>query len=233
MANPRCSGSKEREVPVVVEKGSQETISKQGQGCSGEGDEGRNSCAPENESPSSKVMKKIPYVADLECDGEKDGSLLADVDSSSNDLRDYFQAGEKPKSSPRESGLKLTWLRVEDEGEDGIRAERSVISVGEGRGNIDGTRAVSSSREHLYRHDSQAVKLPGSGQILGEGRGSGQVLIPGLGSRRVLGSTSDLGQNSRATQCPDSFKRAHSNGFTLHEPIRFKAQTEILKTGLS
>ena len=29
-ANPRCSGSKEREVPVVVEKGSQETISTQG-----------------------------------------------------------------------------------------------------------------------------------------------------------------------------------------------------------
>ena len=232
-ANPRCSGSKEREVPVVVEKGSQETISTQGQGCSGEGDEGRNSCAPENESPSGKFMEKIPYVADLECDGEKDVSLSAVVDSSGNDLRDYVQAREKSKSSSRDSGLKLTWVRVEDEGEDDTRAERSVNSDGEGRGNIDGTRAASSSRERPHRHDSQAVKLLGSGEILGEGRGSGQILIPGLGSRRVLGSTSDLGQNSRATQCPDYFKWAHSNGLTLHEPISLKAQAETLKTGLT
>ena len=178
-------------------------------------------------------MEKIPYVADLECDGEKDGSLSAAVDSSGNDLKNYVQAREKSKSSSRDSELKLTWVRVEDEGEDDIRAERSVNSVGEGRGNIDGTRAVSSGRERPHRHDSQAVKLLGSGQILGEGRGSGHILISGLGSRRVLGSTSDLGQNSRATQCPDYFKLAHSNGFTLHEPIRLKAQAETLKTGLT
>ena len=232
-ANPSCSGSKEREVSVAEVKGSQETTSTQGQRCRDEGDEGRNSCAPENGSPSGKIMEKIPYVAELECDGEKVGSHLAAADSSGNDLRDYVQAGEKSKSSSRDLGMKLACLRVEDEGEDDIRAERSVNLDGKGRGNIDGTRDVSLGREHLYCLDSQAVKLLGSGQIFGVGRGSGHVLGLGLGSCRVLGSFSDLGQNSRATQCPDSFKRAHLNGLTLHEPTCFKAQAEILKTGLS
>ena len=159
--------------------------------------------------------------------------LTADVDSEGNDLRDDVQAGEKPKSSSRDSGMKLAWLRAEEEGEVGIRAERSVISAGEGWGNIEGTRDVSSGREQSYRHDAQSVKLPGSDQSLGEGRGPCQVLISGLGPSRVFRSISDLGQNPLATQCPDSIKRAHFNGSTLHEPTRSKAQTKILTTGLS
>ena len=228
--NPRCSGSKEREVPANVEKGFQETFSKQGRECSGEGDEGRKYRTPENVSPSGKVMKKISSGADLVCDGEEDGSLSADVEPAGNDLRDDVQAGEKYKSSSRESSTKLAWLRAEEEGEGGIRAERSVISVGEGWGNIEGTRDVSSGREQSYRHDAQSVKLPGADQSLVECREPGQVLIPGLGPRRVFGPTSDLGQNPRATQCPNYIKRAHFNGF---EPTRFKAQTKILTTGLS
>ena len=217
---------------VVEEKGSQETTSIQGQGSSEEGDEGRNSCAPEKESPSGKSSEKIPNVVELECDGEKDGSHSIAVDSSGNNLKDLIQAGEKSKCSSRDSGLKLACLRVEDEGVDDIRAERSVNSDGKGRGNIDGTQAASSGKEHLYRLESQAVKLPESGQNPGAGRGSGHVLAPALGSCRVIGSSPDLGLNSRATQCPDSFKRAHLNGFTVHEPTCFKDQVEMLKTGL-
>ena len=218
---------------VAEVKGSQETTSIQGQRCSDEGDEGRNSCTPEKGSSSGKILEKFPYGVELDCDGEKVGSYLAVVESSGNDLRDYVQAGEKSKSSSRDPGFKLACLRVEDEGEDYIRAKKSVNLDGKGRGNIDGTGAASLGREHLYRSDSQAVKLPGSGQIFGEGRGSGHVSGSGLGSCWALGSFSVLGQNSRATQCPNSFKRAHLNGLTLHEPTCFKAQAEILKTGLS
>ena len=203
MANPSCFGSKEREVSAVEEKGSQEMTSIQGQGCSEEGDEDGNLCASEKESPSG------------------------------NDRRDDTQAGEKSKRSSRDPGLKIACLRVEEEGEDDKRAGRSVDLHGKGLGNIDGTRAASSGREHLYRLEAQAVKLLGSGQTLREGRGSGQVLEPGLDTCRVLGSSSGLGQNSRATQIPVSIKRASLNGFTIYEPTCFKAQTEILKTGLS
>ena len=220
-------------MPANVEKGFKETFSKQGRECSGEGDEGRKYRTPENFSPSGKVTKKISFGEDLVCDGEEDGSLTADVDSEGTDLRDDVQVGEKPKSSSRESGMKLAWLRAEEEGEVGIRAERSVISAGEGWGNIEGIRDVSSGMEQSYRHDAQPVKLPGSDQSLGEGRGPGQFLISGMGPSRVFGSTSDMGQNPRATQCPDSFKRAHCNGSTLHKPTRSKAQTKILTTGLS
>ena len=229
----RSPGSEELEATVVAEKGSQETFSTQGQGCSGEGDGGRNSCAPENESPSGKLMEKNPHGVDLEYDGEKDGSLSVTVDSSGREIRDYVQAREKAKSLSRDSGLKITWARAEDEGEDVIRAVRSVFSAGEGRGNNDGTRNASSGRERTHRHDSQAEKLFGSSQILGEGRGPGQILIPGLGFCRVLGSTSDLRQISRAIQCPGYNKWAHSNGLTQYEPISLNAQAETLKTGMT
>ena len=178
-ANLSCSRSKEREVSVVESKGSQDTTSIQGQICSEEGDEGRNSCALEKGSSSGKILEKIHYDEELDCDGEKVGSHLATGESSGNDLRDYVQAGEKSKSSFKDSGMKLASLRVEDEAEDDIRAERSMNLDGKGRGNIDGTRAASLGREHLYRPDSQAVKLPGSGQIFGVGRGSGHDLDQG------------------------------------------------------
>ena len=233
MANPSCSGSKEREASAVEEKGSQETISIQGQGCSDEGDEDGNYCVSEKESPSGKFLEKFPFGAELEYDGEKDGSHPVAVDSASNDRRDDTQAGEKFKQSSRDPGLKIVCLRVEEEGEDDKHAGRSVDSHGKGLGNIDGTRAASSGKEHLYRQEEQAVKLPGSGQTLGEGRGSGQVLEPGLDTCRVHGSSSGLGHNSRATQSPVSIKRASFNGITIYEPTCFKAQTEILKTGLS
>ena len=84
---------------IAEAKGSQETISIQGQRCSDEGDEGRNSCAPEKGSSSSNIFEKIPYGEELDCDGEKVGSHLADVESSGIDIRDYVQAGEKSKSS--------------------------------------------------------------------------------------------------------------------------------------
>ena len=74
MANLSCYETKEREVSVVEEKSPHETTSIQGQGCSEEGDKGRNSCTPETESPSGKFLEKIPYVTKLEYDGEKDGS---------------------------------------------------------------------------------------------------------------------------------------------------------------
>ena len=225
----RCSGPKEREVPANAEKGSQETVSIQGREGSGEGDEGRKYCSPINVSTSGKAMEKFSYGADLVCDGEKDGSSLAVVVSSGNVLRADVQAGEKPKNSPRELGMKFAWLRAEEERKVGIRDGRSVLSVGEGRGNIDG----SSGREQSYRRDAQPVKSSGSEQSLGEDRGSGQVLIPGLGPCRVLGSTADLGQNPRATQYPVYINRAQFNGFNLHEPTRFKAQTKILTTGMS
>ena len=236
MANPSCFGSKECEVSAVEEKGSQEMTSIQGQGCNEEGDEDGNSCASEKESPSGKFMEKFPFGAELEYDGEKDGSHPVVVDLVGNDRRDDTQAGEKSKRSSRDTGLKIACLRVEEEGEDDKRAGRSVDLHGKGRGNIDGTRAASSGREHLYRLEaqvSQAVKLPGSGQTPGEGRGSGQVLEPGLDTCRVLGSSSGMGQNSRATQSPVSIKRASLNGLTIYEPTCFKAQTEILKTGRS
>ena len=246
MANPSCSEPQEREVSVVKEKGSQETTSTQGQGCSEEnnikkalsreescvindkegskaGDEGINFCAPEKEPPSGKSPVKIPYVAEMDDAGVKDGLPPAAIDSSGNNLKDDIQTGEKSKCPPRASGLKLACARVEDEGEDDIRAERSVKSDGKGLGNIYGTRAESSGREHRYCLESHAVKSCGSGQIFGEGRGSGIVLDPGLDSGRVLNSIPDLGLNSRATQCPDSIKRASLNGFTIHEPICFKA----------
>ena len=58
-------------------------------------------------------------------------------------------------------------------------------------------------------------------------------MIPGLGLSRVLGPTSDLGQNTRATQCPEYVKWALSNGLTHHEPISLKAQAETSNTGLT
>ena len=256
MANPSCSEPQKREVSVVEEKGSQETTSIQGQGCSEEnnikkalsreescvikdkegskaGDEGINFCVPEKDSPSGKFPEKIPYVAELDDAGVRHGLPPAVVDSSGNNLRDYIQAGEKSKCPPRASGLKLACIRVEDEGEDDIRAERSVKSDGKGLGNIGGTRAESSGREHHYCLESQAVKSSGSSQIFGEGRGLGFVLDPGLDSGRVLDSIQGMGLNSRVTQCPDSIKRASLNGFTHHEPTCFKVQAETLKTGLS
>ena len=223
LANPSGSGSKERKVTVVEEKGSQETSSTQGQGCSDEGVEDGNTYASEKESPSGKFLEKFPFGAELEYDGEKDGSHPVAADSAGNDRRDYIQAGEKSKQSYRDPGLKRECLRVEEEGEEDKRAGRSVDLHGKRLGNIDGTRAASSGREHLYR----------PGQILGEDRRTGQVLDPGLDTFRVLGSSPDLGQKSRATQSPVSIKRASLNGFTTYEPICFKAQTEILKTGLS
>ena len=104
--------------------------------------------------------------------------------------------------------MKLACIRVEDEGEDDIRAERSVNSDGKGLKNIYGTRAASSGREHLYCFESQVVKLPGPGQILKEGRESGHVLDPGSESCRVLDSSPGTGLNSWETQCPVSIKRA-------------------------
>ena len=169
-ANPSCSGSNECEVSVAEAKGSQETISIQGQRCSDEGDEGRNSRAQEKGSSSGNICEKTPYGEELDCDGEKVGSHLADVESSGNDIRDYVQAGEKSKSSSKDLGMKPACLRVEEEGKDDTRAERSVISDGKGRGNIDGTRAATLGRELMNRPDPETVKLPGSGQIFGEGR---------------------------------------------------------------
>ena len=226
-ANPSCSGSKEREASVVEAKGSQETTSIQGQR---RRDEGRNSCAPEKGSSSGNIFVKIPYGVELDCDGEKVGDHLAVVESLGNGIRDYIQAGEKSKSSSRDSGMKLACLRVEDEGEDDTRAERSVNLDGKGRGNIDGTRVASLGRELMHRPDSQAVQISGSGQIFGEGQGSGHDLGPGLGSCRALVSFPVLGQNSRATQ---SSKRAQLNGLVLQEPTCFKAQAKILKSGQS
>ena len=256
MANPSCFEPQEREVSVVEENGSQETTSIQGQGCSEENnikkalsreeccvikdkegskarDEGINFCAPEKESPSSKSLVKIHYVAELDDAGVKDGLPTDAVDSSGNNLRDDIQAGEKSKCPPRASGLKLACIRVEDEGEDDIRAERSVKSDGKGLENIDGTRAESSGREHHYCLESRAVKSSGSAQIFGEGQGSGIFQDPGLDSGLVLDSIPDMGLNYRATQCPDSITRASLNGFTIHEPICFKAQAQTLKTRLS
>ena len=169
LANPRCSGANEREVSAVEEKGSQETISTQGKGRRDEGDEGRNSGASEMVSPSGKFLEQIPKVAELEHDGEEDGSHPAAVDSVGNVLWDYSQVDEKSKCSPRDSRLKIACLMIEDEGEDDLRVERSVILASKGLGNIDGTQAVSSGREHRHRLDSQAEKLFGSGQILSEG----------------------------------------------------------------
>ena len=140
---------------------------------------------------------------------------------------------EKSKCSPRDSRLKIACLMIEDEGEDDLHAERSVILAGKGLGNIDGTRAVSWGREHRHRLDSQAEKLFGSSQILSEGQGSGHVLDPGMDLCRVLGSSPGLGLNSQATLCSDSIKRARLNGFVLHEPPCLKARAEFLKTRTS
>ena len=129
--------------------------------------------------------------------------------------------------------MKLVCLRIEDEGEDDTRAERSVNPYGKGLGNTDGTRVESSGSERHYRLESQAVRFSGSGQNLGEGRGSGHFLEPGMELGRDLVPTTGLGLNSRVNQCPESIKRARLNGLILHEPTCFKAQAEILKTGLS
>ena len=158
---------------AVEEKGSQEMTSIQDQGCSEDnnikktlsreercalkdiegskaGDEGRNYCAPEKESSSGKFTDKTPFVADLEYASVKGGFHPVAVDSSGNDLRVYIQAGGKSNCLSRVSELKLVSLRVEDEGEDVTRAERSVNLDGEGLGNTDGTRVDSLVRERHY-----------------------------------------------------------------------------------
>ena len=166
LANPRCSGANEREVLVVEEKGSQETILTQGKGRRDEGDEGRNPGESEMVSPSGKFLEQIPKVAELGHDGEEDGSYPAAIVSLGNVIWDHSLVDEKSKCSPKDSRLKIACLMIEDEGEDDLRAERSVISAGKGLGNIDGTRAVSSGRDHRHHLDSQAEKLFGPGQIL-------------------------------------------------------------------
>ena len=151
----------------------------------------------------------------------------------SNDRRDDIQAREKIKQSPRDPGLKKVCLRVEEEGEDDKRAGRSVDSNGKGLGNIDGTRVVPSGREHLHRQEEMAVQSPESGQTLGEGRGSDQGLEPDLDASRAHDSSTGMGQNSRASQSLVSIKRASVNEITIFDPISFKAQTEMVKTGLN
>ena len=123
-------------------------------------------------------------------------------------------------------------LRVEDEGEDDTRAERNVNLDGKGLGNTDGTRAEFSGRERHYRLESQAVKLPGSGQILGVVQGSGPVLDPGMELSRAL-PPPGLGLDFRAALCSDSTKRARLNGLILYEATCFKAQAKVLNTELS
>ena len=239
MVNPSCSGPQESEVSVAEEKGSQETTSTQGEGCNEKNnikkalrkeescalkdeegnkarEEGRNYCAPEKESPSGKFPNKVLFIADLDYAGVKDGCQPDPVDSSGNVLRDYNQARENSKCSPRDSALNLVCRRIEVEGEDDTRAERSGNPDGKGLGNTDGTRVESSGSERHYRLESQAVRFSGSGQNLGEGRGSDHVLEPSTESGRDLVPTTGLGLNSR-----------------VNEPTCFKAQTEILKTGLS
>ena len=250
MVNPSCSGPQESEVSEAEEKGSQETTSTQGQGCSEKNnikkalrkeessalkdeegrkarEEGRNYCASEKESPSGKFSEKIPFVAYLDYAGVKDGCQPDPVDSLGNVLRDYNQAGEKSKCSPRASALKLVCLRIEDEGEDDTRAERSVNPYGKGLGNTDGTRVESLGSERHYRLESQALRFSGSGQNLGEGRGSGHFLEPGMELGWDLVLTTGLGLNSRVNQCPEFIKQARLNGLILHELTCFKAQAEI------
>ena len=79
LENPICSGSKECEALAVEEKGSQESISLQGQGCSDVGEEDGNYCVSEKESPSGKFLEKLPFSAEQEHDGEKVGSYLGAV----------------------------------------------------------------------------------------------------------------------------------------------------------
>ena len=232
LANPSCSGSKECEALAVEEKGSQETISLQGQGCSDIGEDDGNYCVSEKESPSDKFLEKLPFGAEQEHDGEKVGSHLGAVDLACNDRRDETQEEEKVKQSSRDPGLKLACLRAEEEGEVDKRAGRSVDSHGEELGNIDEIWVTSSSRVHPYRKGEQVEKLPMSGQTIEEGRGLGQGLEPDLDTCWVHGSSSDPGQNFWATQSPISIKRASFNGITIYEPTYFKAQTETLKTGL-
>ena len=231
LANPSCSGSKECEALAVEEKGSQETISLQGQGCSNVGEEDRNYCVSEKESPSGKFLEKLPFGAEQEHDGEKVGSHLDAVDLACNDRRDDTQEEEKVKQLSRDPGLKLACLRAEEEGEVDKRAGRSVDSHGEELGKIDEVWVTSSGRVHPYRKGEKAEKLTVSGQTIKEGRGLGQGLEPDSDTCRVHGSSSGSGQKFRATQSPVSIKRA-SNGINIHEPTYFKAQTEILKTGL-
>ena len=256
MAIPSCDGHQEREVSAVEEKGSQETISIQVQGCSEDnnkkktlsreercvlkdtegnkaGDEVRYYCAPEKESSSGKFPEKTPFGADLEYAGGRCGFQPAVVDSSGNDLRVFRQAGEKSNCSSRGSDLDLASLRVEDEGEDDTRVDRSVNSDGKGLGNTDGTRAESSGSERQYRLETQAVMLSGSGQFLKAGRGSGPGMDMGMELGRALVSSPSLGLDYRAALCPDSTKRARLNGLILYEPTCFKSQAEVLKTGLS
>ena len=154
LATTSCSGTKAREVSVVEEKGPQETTSKQGQGRRDAGGEGKISGAQEKDSPSGKFLEIISKAAELEHDGEKDDSHPVAADSLGNIPRDYIQADEMSKCSHRDSRLKIVCLRVEEEGEDDSRAERSVFSVGKGLGKIDGTRPASSGREHCHRLDS-------------------------------------------------------------------------------
>ena len=230
-ANPSRSGSEECEALAVEEKGTQETISLQGQGCSVVGEEDGNYCVSEKESPSGNFLEKLPFGAEQEHDGEKVGSLLGVVDLACKDRRDDTQDEEKVKQLSRDPGLKLACLRAEEEGEVDKRAGRSVDSHGEELGKIDEGWVTSSGRVHHYRKGEKAEKLTVSGQSIEEGRELGQGLESNSDTCRDHGSSSGSGQKCRATQSPVSFNRA-SNGITIHEPTYFKAQTEILKTGL-
>ena len=230
VANPSRSWSQEREARAAEEKGTQETISLQGQGCSDVGED-ENYCVSEKESPSGNFLDKLPFGAKQELDGEKDGSTLGAVDMDCNDRRDDTQDEEKVKQWSRDSGLKLACLRAEEEGEVDKRTGRSVESHGEELGKTDEGWVTTSGRVHHYRKGEEAEKLTMSGQSIEEGRESGQGLDSNSDTCRVYGSSSGSGQKCRATQSPVSFNRA-SNGTTIHEPTYFKAQTEILKTGL-
>ena len=66
MKNPSRFGSKECEALAVEEKGSQETISIQGQGGSKEGDDDGNHCLAEKESQTGKILEKSPFHAEQE-----------------------------------------------------------------------------------------------------------------------------------------------------------------------
>ena len=230
-ANPSRSGSKECEALAVAEKGTQETISLQGQGCSDVGEEEGNYCVSEKESPSGNFLEKVPFGAEQVHDGEKVGSLPGAVDSACNDRRDDAQEEEKAKELSRDPGLKLACLRAEEEGEVDKRAGRSVDSHGEELGKIDEGWVTSSGREYHFRMEEQAENLTVSGQSIEEGRKSGQDLESNSDTCRVHGSSSGSGQKCRASESPVSFNRA-SNGITIHEPTYFKAQTKILKTGM-
>ena len=231
LANPSRSGFKECEVLAVAEKGTQETISLQGQGYSDAGEEDRNDCVSAKESPTGNFLEKIPSGPEQEYDGEKVGSIPGAVDLACKDRRDDTQEEEKAKELSRDPGLILAGIRAEEEGEVDRRAGRSVDLHGEELGKIAVGWVTSSGRESHFRKEEQAENLTVSGQPIEEGWESGQDLDSNSDTCRVHGSSSGSGQKCRASESPVSFNRA-SNGIIIHEPTYYKAQTKILETGM-